>query len=500
MTTLFRYGLLTALMFVWVTGCQTYQRRPLEIRGYADAWVTQSFDVESVRQYAQILAENAEPTDTHKPFDLSDGLTLHEAQAMALHFNPQLRLARLEAKVSRVVAEESGWWPDPTFELFVQRFTDRSKGSKFKFSGPSIDGVNAGGIETTPLGIRKTGGETVDDPWIVNAGLSFTIPLSGRLAVEEDLNWSLYSAAWRQILVQEWELLTKLTHAWFDWSSVTRRVEVIHDYLERIESIGETVVMLTEAGEMKPTESRVLRIELLRQRATLMKLQAQAHQKRLSLFSILGISSDATLTLEPVILVSAMELPTEDRKSQLLENHPYIKMVEANYEIAEQNLRMEIHKQYPDLQIGPKYSLEEGFLRLGGGFGIPLPLWNRNRQGIAEAFEQREAARARALAQVQRVLTELTSAENRMRFATLQREYILNNVIPQVDQQVQDSRTLLGLGEVNVLLLRDALTGLLETKLEVLQATLAEAQASFALQQMIQPRWFTPSGMENKED
>ena len=72
-------------------------------------------------------------------------------------------------------------------------------------------------------------------------------------------------------------------------------------------------------------------------------------------------------------------------------------------------------------------------------------------------------------------------------------------LVPLVDRQVEDSRTLIELGEVEVLLLRDALTGSLSTKLEVQDATLAEARAANKLKQMLEPRWFTPSQHDAKE-
>jgi outer membrane protein TolC len=144
--------------------------------------------------------------------------------------------------------------------------------------------------------------------------------------------------------------------------------------------------------------------------------------------------------------------------------------------------------------------LEEGLARFGLGVGFPLPLWNRNRQAIAESLAERDAAQARAHATVERVLSELAQAESRLNYASQQRTMLLEKVAPLVDRQVEDSRTLLSLGEVDVLLLRDALTGFFETKLDILDVTLAEAQAANKLQQMLHPRWFTPSEAEPKEE
>ena len=63
--------------------------------------------------------------------------------------------------------------------------------------------------------------------------------------------------------------------------------------------------------------------------------------------------------------------------------------------------------------------------------------------------------------------------------------------------QVEDSQALLSLGEVDVLLLRDALTNSIETKLKILNAILSEAKAADELNQMLRPRRFTPSEAES---
>jgi outer membrane protein TolC len=181
-----------------------------------------------------------------------------------------------------------------------------------------------------------------------------------------------------------------------------------------------------------------------------------------------------------------------------METHPLIRATEADYEAAERQLRLEVRRQYPDLDIGPSYSLEEGFPRLGFGFGLSLPLWNRNRQAIAQANAARDAAKMQAELTVELVLSELAQAEARLDFAGKRREVLSREVIPLVDKQLSESRALLELGEIDVLLLREALTGSLETKLDLLDATLAEATAANELSQMIRPRWCSSS--KSKEE
>jgi len=492
-----RLALATAVVMTALAGCQTYQSRPLELTDYADQWAKRPLDVESIEAYAAALGDSGtSPT----PFDSSDGLSLYEAEAVALHFNPELRMIRAAANVPLASAKEAGWWPDPQFEAEVLRFVDRGDRTRFKMDAPSIDGINAGGLETTPAGFRRVQGDYIDDPWIVGAGLSITIPISGRIAVEKDLRWSQYSAAWRRILLNEWELVTRLRSAWLEWSSSGERLRITQDYVEKLAVIAKMTEHLVAAGEMKPTEGRLIGIELARRQTALLTLQQNEIQNRLALLAMMGLVPDSPIVLQPQLSLDVDELPSDRRADLVLQTHPRIKSVKADYEASEQQLRLEIRKQYPDLDLGPSYSFEEGFSRFGLGVGFPIPLWNRNRQAVAEARALRDQARVTAEATAEQVLSNLARVEQHQLYASQRRGALLERVAPLVEKQVEDSRTLLDLGEVDVLLLRDALTGSLDTKLEVIDAALAEQRALNELQQMLQPRWFTPSQLTGEED
>ncbi len=479
----YRLALVTAVLMTGISGCQSYQRLPLQLDDYARQWAERPLDVESIQSYAASLSDSAE---ARAPFDSSDGLSLFEAEAVALHFNPRLCLTRAAAEVPLASAKEAGWWPDPQFEVEILRFVDRGDKTRFKLDGPSLDGINTGGFETTPLGVRRVGGDFIDDPWIVGAGLSITIPISGRLVVEKELRWSQYSAAWRRILVSEWELVTELRAAWLKWSTSAERLRITRDYVGQLETIAGMTEQLVAAGEMKPTEGRLLNIELARRRTEILSFEREEQQNRLTLLSLMGLAPSSPVSLQPKLSIGLVGLPVENRRDELVKNHPQIKSAEADYEAAEQQLRLEIRRQYPDLNIGPSYSLEEGLARFGLGVGFALPLWNRNRQAIAEAVATREAARVHAEVVVERALSDLAQVETRLKYATQRREALLENVAPLVEKQVEDSRTLLNLGEVDVLLLRDALTGSLDTKVELLDAALAKGRAANELQQMLQ--------------
>jgi hypothetical protein len=89
--------------------------------------------------------------------------------------------------------------------------------------------------------------------------------------------------------------------------------------------------------------------------------------------------------------------PSVDDNPLELVKHPKVAARLVRLGGAEHALHAEIRKQYPDLKLGPAYTNEEGLDRFGIVAGISIPLWNRNRKGIAEAESVRDEVRLSAI-------------------------------------------------------------------------------------------------------
>ena len=70
--------------------------------------------------------------------------------------------------------------------------------------------------------------------------------------------------------------------------------------------------------------------------------------------------------------------------------HPALKASLAEHDTSEAELKLEIRKQYPELEIGPGFEEEDEDSKVSLELGIRLPLWNRNREGIARAYAERD--------------------------------------------------------------------------------------------------------------
>ncbi len=446
-----------------LTGCRAYEARPIDLTAMRQAWAARSVADESVALFARELAERGRLE--MDGFDVSDGLSLREAQAVALLLNPGLRHARLRAQVPLVGARLAGRWEDPQLSFDVLRVLS-----------------------------------SVEHPWIAGGAVGLTLPVSGRLAVERDLAWADYGVAWREAAIAEWRLLGELQAAWMRWSASVRLVELHRTYLERLAALATTVEHLAEAGELTRIEARMLRMDVMQRRIELGRMHDETERERVALLAMLGLTPDAEVTLQPTVeaaTVSLDELPGDT----CVEAHPEVAAAMAAYAVAEQHLRREIHRQYPDVTLGPAFEWEEGQSRLGLGGGLPIPLWNRNSQAIAEAEAAREAAAAAVQEVMQRVTHELERQVRTWQSARRRRTALQEEVAPLVDEQLATVSRLIDAGEVNVLILRDVLEQSLETKQAILEAMVEEAIAAAAVDALVRPRWaMEPAAEAAKEN
>jgi outer membrane protein TolC len=89
----------------------------------------------------------------------------------------------------------------------------------------------------------------------------------------------------------------------------------------------------------------------------------------------------------------------------------------AAYSMAEQALRLEVARQYPDVHLGPAYTWDHGIRRYQFNLGLTLPLLNRNAGAIGEAEARREEAGAHLEATVASAWQEIDEAIRQWRLA-----------------------------------------------------------------------------------
>ena len=411
-------------------GCASYTRKPL-----------------LAEEFQQVL-ERRTPSDpavaegvTDDAYVPNDGLTLEEAELLALFLNPRLRSARQDAQVLKASAQYAGLWDDPEIGADALRIL-----------------------------------EDVEKPWIAGASLSFTIPISGRLSVAKDQAEAEARAAVVEAWTEEQQVLLELRQAWAEGEAATASLDVSRHLFADLQRLVALTNRREELGEMIAAEAVAFRLAETRLRLDLDRLEAEETQSRLRIIELLGLLPGADVTL---VSGAGSSPPGAEGSEVVFHRSPQVVLAAARYHAAEERLRLEVRKQYPDIKLGPLYGNEEGMDRLGVGFSVPIPILNANRRGIAEADTAREAARAKWEQAVQEALSSKAQAEAALAAAQQRLNMLRQTIIPLAAQQFEHARQLAELGELDTLLILDALRAEREAALDRIEAE-AKVQALIA--------------------
>ena len=316
-------------------GCRSYEPKPIDWNEEASTGVTNEVRIAS----------------------LDDAVTL------ALIGNRELNALRLKSANSAKAAKESGWWEDPELDFDLMRIVNPS-----------------------------------EHPFLGGASITFTIPLSGAPAIAAKADELYAQADIAEIKATERDTGVEARLAAIRLASLRRRAALLSEYDsdERIVRARENAGKLHEAGEVSASElAGVQRQKHIRHHA-LMETEREIAETEIAFLRLLGLRPGTKI---------ALTLPLRDRPSMPsgaddpleLVRHPKVQAALVRLGGTEKSLEAEIRRQYPDLKLGPTYANEEGLDRFGLVAGISIPLWNRNRKGIAEAEGTRDEARLAAI-------------------------------------------------------------------------------------------------------
>lgn len=428
-------------------GCRSYAPMPLDLGAHRAEFLARTPASPDVRAFAASLRP---PTESAPAFDPGDGISLAEAEAIALVYNADLRVDRLRAGVTRATADNAGLWQDPRLGVDVARIVD-----------------------STP------------DPWKVFSTIGLTIPVSGRLAIEKERAGLEHAAELARVAEAEWRTRISVRRAWAELQSHESNAAATREFVDLVAHVLTVVDKMESFGEIPRTEARLFHIERVTNAAALATFESRARRSRLDLLRLMGLAPDAAFGMQPSVIEPPPRESLESRELEL--QSPAMLIAIAEYQASEKDLELETRRQYPDLEISPGFGREDGDDQILLGVALPVPLVNRNRQAIAEAIARRDVARAAAEATLEGLIASIDAARVDLEAATAQRTYIETQVAPLAADQYADARRLAQLGEVNTLVLLESLTRQHEAKLSLIEARLAESLASIQLASLIGP-------------
>ncbi|MEY4119247.1 MAG: hypothetical protein RLZZ116_2575 [Planctomycetota bacterium] len=424
---------------VTLAGCRSHEPKPLALDEAQRAFLARAATAESLSSFSAGLAQRA----AEAGFDPSDGISLAEAEAIAIALNRDLRLARAAAGVTQATAENAGLWRDPTLGVNLAQI---------------LSGAMSGDVEA-----------------IFSVG--FTVPLTGRLEAERARAAADLHAELARVAAEEWRVACDVRRAWARRSALEAELAAARDVIERVGQVVAVVDRLETAGEIARIEARLFRIEDAKLRAQAAAIEASLVLATRDVEFLLGLppSTERRFTggFSDGIVESRAEL-----LSRAARTSPSVALAAAQHESAERRLAQEIRQTWPDVEIAPGFGEQDGDRQATVGIGVTLPVFNGNRRAIAESEATRALARIRAESELERVLGDIIAADERRLAAIARRDSIERTLAPMVDTQYAEAREVARLGEVNTLVLLESLKQQLDAKRELIAAHRDESLAA----------------------
>lgn len=406
-------------------GCATYQPQPLSPQATAQAFSTRSLNDPGLQVYFERTAEAALPTHWDFP----------RLMLAASYYHPDIALARAQWRTAQAGVVAAGGRPNPSAKTSVQRNLDAT-------------GVS---------------------PWTLGLDLNFTLETAGKRGDRIAQARYLAEAARRRLAAATWQVASRLRRRLLTLYQA-RQSEVI---LQRLETAQARYVALLDerqaAGDLSSFEFSQMHIAFddtrLRRRAA----EKQAAVATARVADAVGVPTPALAGVD--LALSSFDHPAlaadalgPELRTQALQQRPDVLAALADYAAAESALKLAVARQYPDLQLGPGYTWDQGMRKWSLALGFALP-FNRNEGPIAVAHARREEAAAHFMALQDKISGELDAARAEYTAAL---------------KQLETADNLLAANQARARVLRQRLRpGVLSTLAE-LNANIARTQAALA--------------------
>ena len=265
-------------------------------------------------------------------------------------------------------------------------------------------------------------------PWLVPVTFDLPIETAGkrgkRIAeaekASESARWTFIAAAW--------QIRSDVRSSLLDLKVSGQRAALLEQQFSVQKRIAGLLQQRFEAGEIARPELTIAQVALNKTQLDLSDAESAKADARVHLAQSLGLSEAALAGLNFKFDFDAADLKaltSADARRVALLSRADILAALADYAAAEDDLRLEIAKQYPDLHLGPGYAWNNGNAgdsQWSLGATLELPILDQNQGPIAEATARRKLAAAKfielqsqIIGQIDRAMADLRAAREQMK-------------------------------------------------------------------------------------
>ena len=378
-------------------------------------------------------------------------ISISDALGLAISRNPLVGIARARITAAQGRLQQSGYRPNPEFSAEVEDF---GRGEK---SSPA----------QTTLGVEQ--------PFEL-----FGKRGARQAVAEAELSAERYLA--QQPLL---DLYQSVTIAFVSALGADASVSLTRQRLDLSRKIEEAV-------GTKVADGAVPKAELLRAQSTtklaeieLSTAEAIAAQHRLALASLWG-SAESGFRVEGSLDDWLISESTSTREFQI-EDNPELASLREQVRARNAEIRLAKATGKPDLSLGAGYRRlhDDGSNAFLVWAAIPLPFFNRNQGGVAEAVARLSQSEAELAATRQRIVGEISQLLVLAKVQRKQVSVLREQVIPPAQEAMEEIDFAYRLGSQPYINVLDAQRTLSELQSVLIDALVAGARSTAEIEQLI---------------
>lgn len=369
-----------------VTSCAHYRPQPLDSN-------LSSVAVPS----STVLSLNSQAIT--RPFlkpatiDLAQPLDLNAVATLAVLLNPDLTAQRLRAGVADAQSFAAGLLPDPTFSF----------GADKVLSGPD-----------TLLGLTSSLGFNLAA--LRTRNLTRARARAEARRIRLDLAWA------------EWQTSGQARIQAVRIGALEKSVELSRASRDANQALLDRMLRAAGRGDILPDQVQGARVAAFDAAERLRTSEKELGAARFELVRLIGLPPEYPLKLAPV------PLPTAPPEASMLydialRERTDLQALRSGYAAQEAAVHKAVLDQFPTLDITLNGARDTaGNLTIGPAVALTLPVWNRNRGGIAIEAATRAALKAEYEARLFQTRAEIAGAVSGLRVVRDQRAAILRNL------------------------------------------------------------------------
>lgn len=366
-------------------------------------------------------------------------LTLREALALALRFNPALAAFSQEIRAAEAAVLQAGARPNPVLELAGENLAN--------------DRLRQGGDRTAALQIGQL------------------IELGGKRGARVRLAETARGLAAWDYEAKRIDVLSRVSRQFIEVIAAQQAERLAAESAELAARVADAVEKRVRAGRVSPIEETKARLAASAARVELEQGRRQLDGARRALTALWANSTPRFLRAAGDLETFA-RLPAIERLTERVRNNP--ELARWSTEIAQRQATLDVQraKRVPDITLsaGVKRFSQFNDQAYVVGVSIPIPVFDQNRGGILEAGRRRDKALLEQSAAESRLLSELAQSYYRIAAVRSEIDALRSSILPGARSAYDGVTRGYELGRFGILDVLDAQRTLFQAQSQYLRA------------------------------